>query len=236
MVRSTRLNRWAVAAVWLCSLGLQAQTLPPGVSPQADAAVQDFLRQHASLRQRQFSYQWKPLAQRLPTCPQLPRVELPRKDRAWGSLTVRLSCDIAHPSWSRAVTLMVQVQGRYPVAKHLLRPGTVIQPDDVEWREGDVARFGELLPEELQSLEGLELFKAVAAGAPLRLNDFRPVSVIRSGDLVSLSLKGQGFEMITTGYALADAASGVTVRIKTLEGKILQGRAISPGKVEAILD
>ena len=236
MVRSRFLNLLALAALWLGSLGLQAQTLPPGVSPQADAAVRDFLRQHASLRQRQYSYQWKPLAQRLPTCPQALRVDLPRKDRAWGPLTMRLSCDSVDPAWSRGVSLIVQVQGRYPVAKHPLRPGAVIQPDDVDWREGDVARFGEPPPEELQSLDGLELFRPVAAGAPLRLNDFRPVSVIRSGDLVSLSLKGQGFEMITTGYALADAAVGVTVRIKTLEGKILQGRAISSGKVEAVLD
>ena len=132
--------------------------------------------------------------------------------------------------------LVVQVQGRYAVARHALRAGTVVQSDDVEWRDGDVARLGESLPEELRSLDGLELFRPVAAGAPLRLNDFRAVTVIRSGDLVSLSLKGQGFEMITTGYALADAAIGVTVRVRTLEGKILQGKAVSPGKVEAVLD
>ena len=225
-----------LAAVWLCSLVLQAQPLPPGVSPQADSTVREFLRQHASLRQRQFTYQWKPLTQRIPPCPQAPLVELARKDRAWGPLTVRLSCESASPPWSRALALVVQVQGRYPVARRPLRPGTVIQPDDIDWREGDVARFGEPLPEELQSLDGLELFRPVAAGTALRLNDFRPIAVIRSGDLVSLSLKGQGFEMITTGYALADAAIGVTVRIKTLEGKILQGKAVSSGKVEAVLD
>jgi flagella basal body P-ring formation protein FlgA len=228
-------RRLVLAAVAL-SLGLQAQSLPPGVTPQADSTVQAFLSQHASLRQRQFTYQWKPLTQRIPLCPQAPQVELARRDRAWGALTLRLTCESASPPWSRPLALVVQVQGRYPVARRPLRPGTVVQPDDIDWREGDVARFGEPLPEELQSLEGLELFRPVAAGAALRLNDFRPISVIRSGDLVSLSLKGQGFEMITTGYALADAAVGVTVRIRTLEGKILQGKAISSGKVEAVLD
>jgi len=226
----------AVMTLWLWAMELPAQPLPPGMTPQADSAVREFLRQHASLRHRQFTYQWKPLTQRLPPCPQPPQVELARRDRAWGGLTVRLSCDSAMPAWSRSLGLVVQVQGRYPVARRPLRPGTVVQPDDIDWRDGDVARFGEPLPEDLQSLEGLELFRPVAAGSPLRLNDFRPIAVIRSGDLVSLSLKGQGFEMITTGYALADAAIGVTVRIKTLEGKILQGKAISPGKVEAVLD
>jgi flagella basal body P-ring formation protein FlgA len=225
-----------VMTLWLWALELPAQTLPPGMTPQADSAVREFLRQHASLRQRQFTYQWKPLTQRLPQCPQLPQVELARRDRAWGGLTVRLSCDSAMPAWSRSLGLVVQVQGRYPVARRPLRPGNVVQPEDIDWRDGDVARFGEPLPEDLQSLEGLELFRPVAAGSPLRLNDFRPIAVIRSGDLVSLSLKGQGFEMITTGYALADAAIGVTVRIKTLEGKILQGKAVSSGKVEAVLD
>lgn len=229
-------HRGMALFIGLCSAALQAQSLVPGVTPQADAAVRDFLRQHASLQQRQFSYQWKPLAQRLPVCPQPLQVELPRRDRAWGAVNLRLSCESAIPAWSRQAALVVQVQGRYAVARHALRAGTVVQSDDVEWRDGDVARLGESLPEELRSLDGLELFRPVAAGAPLRLNDFRPVSVIRSGDLVSLSLKGQGFEMITTGYALADAAVGVTVRIKTLEGKILQGKAVSAGKVEAVLD
>ncbi len=221
---------------WWFSVGLLAQPLAPGVSAQADTAVREFLRQHASLRQRSFTFQWKPLTQRLPLCPQPPLVELARRERAWGALNLRLSCEGASPPWSRALAVVVQVQGRYPVARRPLRPGTVVQPDDIDWREGDIARFGEPLPEELQVLEGLELFRPVAAGAALRLNDFRPIAVIRSGDLVSLSLKGQGFEMITTGYALADAAIGVTVRIKTLEGKILQGKAVSPGKVEAVLD
>ena len=226
----------AMMAMSLWALELPAQTLPTGMTPQADSAVREFLRQHASLRQRQFTYQWKPLTQRLLQCPQPPLVELARRDRAWGGLTVRLSCDSATPPWSRSLALVVQVQGRYPVARRPLRPGTVVQPDDIDWREGDVARFGEPLPEDLVSLEGLELFRPVAAGSPVRLNDFRPIAVIRSGDLVSLTLKGQGFEMITTGYALADAAIGVTVRIKTLEGKILQGKAVSSGKVEAVLD
>jgi flagella basal body P-ring formation protein FlgA len=227
---------WLAAILGICSAGLAAQPLPAGVTSQADHAVREFLHQHPSLRQRVFQYQWKPLPQRLPLCAQIPGVELSRKERAWGALNLRISCDSASLPWSRAVALTVQVTGRYPVAKRPLRPGTVVQPDDLDWREGDIARWGEPLPEELQSLEGLELFRAVAAGSPLRLNDFRPVSVIRSGDLVSLSLKGQGFEMITTGYALADAAIGVTVRVRTLEGKILQGKAVSPGKVEAVLD
>ncbi|MFM2240840.1 MAG: putative flagella basal body P-ring formation protein FlgA [Pseudomonadota bacterium] len=227
---------WLGLVTWCLSAGLQAQSLPTGVTAQADTAVREFLRQHASLHQRSFTVQWKPLTQRIPPCPQLPVAELARRERAWGALTLRLSCESASPPWSRALALVVQVQGRYPVARRHLRPGTVVQPDDLEWREGDIARFGEPLPEALQALEGLELFRSVAAGAALRLNDFRPIAVIRSGDLVSLILKGQGFEMITTGYALADAAIGVTVRIKTLEGKILQGKAVSPGKVEAVLD
>jgi flagella basal body P-ring formation protein FlgA len=227
---------WMAALLGLFSLGLSAEPLPAGVTAQANNAVRDFLQQHPSLRQRVFQYQWKALAQPLPLCAQPPLVELPRKERAWGALTLRIACDGATPPWSRAVALTVQVPGRYAVAKRSLRPGTVVQPEDLDWREGDVARLGDPVTEEIQSLDGLELFRPVAAGSALRLNDFRPVSVIRSGDLVSLSLKGQGFEMITTGYALADAAIGVTLRVRTLEGKILQGKAVSPGKVEAVLD
>ena len=224
----------SLTALWCCLL--QAQPLPPGITPQAQQAVQAFLQQHPSLQQRSFSFQWKPLAPGLPLCAQAPRVEGPRQDRAWGTIRLKLACETGAAGWIRSVAIVVKVPGRYPVARHPLRAGSVVQAEDVEWRDGDLARWGEPPPESLDSLEGLELFRHVAAGAVLRLNDFRAIAVIRSGDLVSLSLKGQGFEMITTGYALADASVGVTVRVKTLEGKILQGRAVSAGKVEAVLD
>ena len=82
----------------------------------------------------------------------------------------------------------------------------------------------------------MALVRGVNAGAPIRLNDLRGIAVIRAGDLVSLGIKGRGFEIVTSGNALGDAALGASVRVKTLDGKILQGKAVSAGKIEASLD
>ena len=213
-----------------------AQSTSPstGAGPQVESAVRDFLRHHPSLAQRRHTVQFRSVQQRFPTCAGPLQVSLPHRDKPWGSITLRIECPTE--AWSRGLGVVVRVDGRFLVAKRALTPGTVVQESDLDWREGDLAAGGQERVEDPGALQGLELFRPVGAGSPLRLNDFRPIAVIRSGDLISLSLLGQGFEMITSGYALSDAAAGATVRVKTLEGKILQGRAVAAGKVEAQLD
>lgn len=205
-----------------------------GPGPQVETAVREFLRSHPSLAERRHAFQFRSVQQRFPLCPTPLQVSLPHRDKPWGSVTLRIDCPAG--TWSRGLGVVVRVDGRYLVAKRALNPGSVIQGDDVDWREGDLAASGQQRVEDLDSLKGLELVRPIGTGSPLRLNDFRPMTVIRSGDLVSLSLLGQGFEMITSGAALSDAALGATVRVKTLEGKILQGKAVAAGKVEALLD
>ena len=205
-----------------------------GAGPHIESAVRDFLRHHPSLAQRRHSVHFRSVQQRFPACSGPVQVSLPHRDKPWGNITLRIECP--SEAWSRGLGVVVRVDGRFLVAKRALTPGTVVQESDLDWREGDLAAGGQERVEDPGALQGLELFRPLGAGSPLRLNDFRPMAVVRSGDLISLSLLGQGFEMITSGYALSDAAAGATVRVKTLEGKILQGRAVAAGKVEAQLD
>ena len=212
----------------------QSTSSATGAGPHIESAVRDFIRHHPSLAQRRHAVQFRSVQQRFPTCSGPVQVSLPHRDKPWGSITLRIECPTE--AWSRGLGVVVRVDGRFLVAKRSLTPGSVVQASDLDWREGDLAAGGQERVEDPAALQGLELFRPVGAGSPLRLNDFRPIAVIRSGDLISLSLLGQGFEMITSGYALSDAPAGATVRVKTLEGKILQGRAVAAGKVEAQLD
>ncbi|MBV5333193.1 flagella basal body P-ring formation protein FlgA, partial [bacterium] len=47
---------------------------------------------------------------------------------------------------------------------------------------------------------------------------------------------GRGFAIDASGQAMADAALGGTVKVRISEGKIVQGKAVSPGSVEVIIE
>lgn len=228
---------WLVLVSGLTHAGpAEAQAAPAGFALSHYQAVERYLQQHPSLRDRTFRFQLRPQSPALPACTPGPAVQLLGKDRAWGAITLRLACEGAGAAWSRTVAAQVQVQGRVAVARHPLRAGEPIGEADVDWRLADLSRWNEPLVEASSSLEGMALARPVSQGAPIRLNDLRGIAVIRVGDLVSLGIKGRGFEIVTSGHALGDAALGASVRVKTLDGKILQGKAVSAGKIEASLD
>ncbi len=56
---------------------------------------------------------------------------------------------------------------------------------------------------------------------------------IKRGDTVSVSLRGAGFEITTSGVALDNAAAGAGVRVKSLtDGSVFQAIVIGGGIVE----
>ena len=87
-----------------------------------------------------------------------------------------------------------------------------------------------------ERVKDMEVVRAVQSGNPLRLNDFRPMTVIRMGDQVRVTMLGRGFAIDASGQAMADAALGGTVKVRISEGKIVQGKAVSPVSVEVIIE
>ena len=82
----------------------------------------------------------------------------------------------------------------------------------------------------------MELARPLQPGTPLRLNDLKPIAVIKSGDQVRVTLLGKGFAIDTTGQAMSDAAMGGSVKVRISDGKIVQGAAVSQGAVEVLID
>jgi flagella basal body P-ring formation protein FlgA len=227
-------------AIYLCrvlvALGCALSwTAHAAWTPQSRDAVNRFLAQHPSLEGRDFSVQWMPLRVDLPKCEQALHVKLQGREKAWGRLFLSLSCESGR-GWTRPVNIDVQVKGRYLVAAQALRPGQNLTAADWQWAQGDLSKVGDAVIEDPALLQDMELIRAHPMGSPLRLNDFRQMTVIKSGDQVRVTLVGRGFAVSATAQALADAAVGGTVRVRTAEGKILQGTAVSSGSVEVLLE
>lgn len=205
------------------------------LSVQAEDAVKQFLDQHPSLEGREFSIQWEPSKLEFPACTKNPSVELLRKDKAWGKLLLNLRCDTGRV-WARPVSLYVLVKGRYLAATRPLKSGQVLTPSDWKWVDGDLSKMGDSLVDSPELLKNMELSRAQQAGNALRLNDFRPMSVIKSGDQVRVAIVGRGFGIDASGQALADAALGASVKVRISDGKIIQGTAVSQGVVEVVME
>lgn len=232
MHRLLRLG-WCLA---LCLWHVEGPAAPG--SGQVEAAVRDYLQHHPSLLKQTYEVRGLERLQRYPSCPQVPEVSLLRRDRAWGKANFRIACPTAAPPWLRTIALEIIVTGRHLVLKNSLAAGSVVQATDLEWVQGELSRWSNQggWVEDASQLIGLEVVRSLQAGSVPRLNDFREPTVIKTGDLVKLSLLGQGFEMVTSGTAMSNAAIGATVRVKLPDGKVLQGKAVSEGRVEAVLD
>ena len=219
----------------LCLAFCLASPAQAALSVQAEDAVKQFLGQHPSLEGQEFSIQWEPNKVEFPVCAKKPNVELLRKDKAWGKLLLNLKCD-AGRVWARPVSLYVMVKGRYLAAAKPLKPGQILTPSDWKWVDGDLSKMGDSLVDSPDLIKNMELSRAQQAGNPLRLNDFRQMSVIKSGDQVRVAIVGRGFGIDASGQALADAALGASVKVRISDGKIIQGTAVSQGVVEVVME
>jgi flagella basal body P-ring formation protein FlgA len=219
----------------LCLIFCLASPAQAALSVQAEDAVKQFIEQHPSLEGHEFSIQWEPSKLEFPVCAKKPSVELLRKDKAWGRLILNLRCESGRV-WARPVSLYVMVKGRYLAAARPLKHGQVLTPADWKWVDGDLSKMGDSLVDSPDLLKNMELSRAQQAGNPLRLNDFRQMSVIKSGDQVRVAILGRGFAIDASGQALADAALGASVKVRISDGKIIQGTAVSQGLVEVVME
>ena len=213
---------------------LSTSALAAGWTSQARDAVVRFLKAHPSLEGRDYSVQWTEPRNDLPMCEKQPRVSLQNRDRAWGKLFLTLNCEEGRP-WVRPVSVYVMVKGRYLVANQALRKGQALTVADLQWAEGDLTKMGDTLLEDLEQTKNMELVRPIQAQTPLRLNDLKPIAVIKSGDQVRVAILGRGFAIDASGQALADAALGASVKVRISDGKIIQGTAVSLGAVEVLI-
>ena len=232
-LRRTRpgLRFWAVR---LLAIGLLGSSVAWAQHP-AEQATRKQLDQHPSLQGRTYSLRW-PTGPRWPECTRPLQVNLPtQRDRLWGTVALTVQCPDAR-SWTRQASVQVQVQGRYLVAARALPAGQALEESDFEWREGLLGSAETAYVDNVQRLAEAELARPLAPGVPLKLNDLKPLAVIRSGQQVTLTLVGRGFSVVTSAQAQSSATQGATVKVRTQEGKIVTGKAIAEGQVEAALD
>lgn len=197
------------------------------------AVAERQIAEHPSIAGREHSVRWES-ARGLIQCPVPARVTVVQRERLWGAVSASLFC----PSGRGATQVMkayVAVPGDYWRAKTAVKATTPFRSEDWTRVKGDLGQFSEplagTLVQSLEVLNGFESVRAIAPGRPLVLTDWQKITVIKRGATVKVTLRGAGFDIAASGVTLDEGAVGDTVRVRTPEGKVLDGVAEADGSV-----
>jgi flagella basal body P-ring formation protein FlgA len=199
---------------------------------QIHKAVDNFVRIQTTGLPGQVSFTVGAVDERLnlTSCPALEPF-LPAGARLWGNATVGVRCSGAAP-WSVYVPVSIRVTGNYIVSARPLTPGQIVSAADLTVMPGDLTQLpAGSITDPAQAI-GKTLTGGIAAGQPLRAEWLRQPPVIVQGQSVRLLSQGAGFRVSSEGKALANAADGQLVQVRTAAGQSVSGIARSGSVVE----
>ena len=156
---------------------------------------------------------------------------LPRGAQLRGRVSVGLRCTAGQP-WTRYVQAHIGIMGTYYVAAHQIEAGQALLPADTVAREADITAFPAGIIVDPTQLNGVMALNRLAAGAPIRRELLRGISVVQQGQNTKVLTQGAGFVISTEGKAMTDAAVGAVVQVKIQGGQLITGTVRPDGIVE----
>jgi flagellar basal body P-ring formation protein FlgA len=229
--------RGLISLFALMIFGSSAVAQGLGLPERDKEVIQTFFDGHPSLQDKSHTLKFlDPLAS-YPLCDRPIEVVPPvGRQKLWGTVNLTVECAGSTMQWKRSVPVRVSVYGAYAVAAKPLPPGRALTESDYVWTEGEITGLVGELVDYQGDLEGVETARPLSHGMPIRLNDIRPIAVIKRGEAVKLTLVGKGFAVDTTAFALGNAKLGDTLQIRTKEGKVVSAVATGKGQAETKLD
>ena len=148
-------------------------------------------------------------------------------------LSVRVSCNGA-ARWSVLVPVRVETAATMVVARRALVPGTLISAEDLKTEARRVAGFADCCAADPTALMGRKVRRPVPADTPIPLDSVEAPPLVRRGEIVTVVAGAPGFEVRSSGIAMADAKEGDAVRVRHPTSlRVIQARADSKGVVRA---
>lgn len=223
----------AVAALLPCA------TAAPAAPATADAAAigraaEAFLRDQLGPVPGDLSIALDPIdTGRTPACDALAPF-LPSALRLRSRMTIGVRCTAPQP-WTLYLQASVSVRGTYYAAAHTIRPGQAIRPHDLAPRNGDLVTLPPGVVTDPESAIGMRARYRITAGQTMKISALRSADAITRGQQVRITARGRGFVVSSDGQALADAAPGATVQVRTSSGQVVSGIVRSASLVEVAL-
>lgn len=218
-------------------LSLSQSAFAQGLSDRDKEVIEAFVEKHPSLKEKSHTVRFIDPFAEYPPCDKPIDVKAPLgREKLWGTVNLSIECQGTKTHWQRSVPIRVLVFGSYAVAARNLPPGREIAPEDFVWMEGEITGMTGQLVDFEGDLEGVETARPLIHGTPIRLNDIRPIAVIKRGEVVKLTILGKGFAVETTASALGNAKMGDTLQVRTKEGKVVSALATGRGEAQVRVD
>ena len=157
-----------------------------------------------------------------------PRLSLSGNDsRLSGNRSVIAQCG----KQKKFIQVNIQAEGTWWTASRAIKPGSLIQADDITAQSGTMARLPSGVLFRKDDIVGQITTRAINTGQPIVENYLRKRWKVTAGQEVDLLAVGTGFQIRTRGKALDNAALNEALRVRTITGQIVTGKVTAEGKV-----
>ncbi len=144
--------------------------------------------------------------------------------RLWGNSFVGYRC-LQRPGWSISIPVMVRLYGPALIAVQPLPAMQPISATALRLAEADLTGEPGGVVKDPEELQDKVCVRALEVGQAIPLNALRRLPAVSQGESVKLVGIGSGFSITTEGTALATAAPGEMVRVRTESGRTIAGIA-----------
>lgn len=160
---------------------------------------------------------------------------LPSGGRLWGPSRVALHCASGPVAWRTWLPVVLRVFGPGLAATQALPEGTLLMTHHLQSVEVEYSAGAAPVLAPPDSVLGRALARPLGAGQALREGDVRQRVWFQGGDTVQLIARGDGYSVASEGRAETAGIEGRPVRVRTETGKMVEGRAVGPRRVEVML-
>ncbi|PMS22722.1 flagellar basal body P-ring formation protein FlgA [Trinickia dabaoshanensis] len=156
---------------------------------------------------------------------------MPTGARLWGTTSVGVRCAGAKP-WTLYLQARIAIEATYYLAAHQIEPGTLITPQDLLARNGDLSNLPRAIVTDPSQAVGSTAITRIGAGVPLRQDLLKSASAVTIGQTVKVVAQGQGFSISSEGSVMNNASPGQQVRVKMAGGQIISGTVVDGATVQ----
>lgn len=165
-----------------------------------------------------------------PNC-ENPQIIPPIGGRNMGNVSIPVQCG----KKKQFIQLTVNVTGQYYVATRNLKRGEVIEFVDIGTQKGLLHKLPSGASTDKMALRGAIALRTINAGQIFTKSMIRQPWAIKAGQTVLVFANGDNFSVKYEGRAINNATVGQNIRVRLLNGQVVNGLAQENGSVNIAL-
>ena len=208
-----------------------------GILSLFSAVVQSALPQDINQYFRQIhggknslSIEIKTPIERWPNC-EKPQISPPVGGRNMGNVSLPVQCG----KKKQFIQLIVNVTGQYYVATRNISRGETIEFVDIGTKKGLLHKLPAGTATDKMAIRSAIALRNISAGQTLTNLMVRRPWAIKSGQTVFVFATGDNFSVKYEGRAINNAVTGGNLRVRLVNGQVVNGEALENGSVNVAL-